>query len=244
VPKPKSHCDELPLHCAARLGDLSAIASLVSEGADLEARDDDSLTPLMSASTAAAAQALLSAGAAVDTITEDGMDALSLALASQNIELARALLEAGAPRDLINRFGLDRIGSAAFGRCPDSIAFLIESGSSLAPQSDSGMTVLHLVCWHGAASEDLNEITERVIRMLIEAGVPPDARDCFGQAPMHLAAAGEGPSCTTIRSLLKHGAKPDPIDHNGRTPLSLAGEDTLPGRILLDAGAKRRSSSS
>jgi ankyrin repeat protein len=90
------------------------------------------------------------------------------------------------------------------------------------------------------------------LRLMLELGFSPHARNGFGETALHLAAAGG--DTDTVRLLLEHGAELDARDDNYQaTPLGYAtvtsGDNEAGGRLtgdwaatvrlLLDAGADR-----
>src|SRR6266581_2806265 len=58
-----------------------------------------------------------------------------------------------------------------------------------------------------------------MIKRLIERGVSVNARDCYGNAPLHYAARLKKPEL--IEMLLDAGAEIDPVNKDGLTPLRL-----------------------
>ena len=58
--------------------------------------------------------------------------------------------------------------------------------------------------------------------MLLEAGVPVDARDGYGNTPLWRAAFGNNAVPELVRMLLDAGADPDAADHTGRSPRDMA----------------------
>jgi uncharacterized protein len=58
-----------------------------------------------------------------------------------------------------------------------------------------------------------------IIRKLIEYGVDVNARDRYGNTPLHYAARLKNPEL--IEMLVNAGAEIDPVNHDGLTPLRL-----------------------
>ncbi|MBN1978938.1 MAG: ankyrin repeat domain-containing protein [Anaerolineae bacterium] len=57
----------------------------------------------------------------------------------------------------------------------------------------------------------------RMIRHLIESGIPINAKDRYGNTPLYYAARAK--NIEAMRSLLDAGAKVDPVNGDGITPL-------------------------
>ncbi len=78
-----------------------------------------------------------------------------------------------------------------------------------------------------------------VIKLLLEAGADPKARDDLtGWTPLHRAAANNNSAVITV--LLKAGADPNALDEDNDTPLHMAAESNDSVAViqtLLDAGA-------
>jgi ankyrin repeat protein len=102
-------------------------------------------------------------------------------------------------------------------------AFLAAGGDVNALDPRSGMPLLHLACEH----LDLD-----AIRALVAAGADRNARDAFGQTPLHVAVGNDidsvvqadGPEFRfeTARLLLSLGADPTLRDGRGLVPRDVA----------------------
>ena len=98
-------------------------------------------------------------------------------------------------------------------------AYLAAGGDVNATDPRSGMPLLHFACEHQNPD---------AIRALVGAGADVNARDGFGQVPLHVAvdididsvAQADGPELRfeTTCLLLSLGADPDVRDSHGRTP--------------------------
>ena len=108
----------------------------------------------------------------------------------------------------------------AGGRGPTELAAFIAAGGDVnAAEPRSGMPLLHLACEH----QNMD-----AIRALVDAGANLNARDSFGQAPLHIAvdididsvvqANGLELEFETTQLLLSLGADPNVQDRQGLTP--------------------------
>jgi ankyrin repeat protein len=89
----------MALRIAASNGQLEEVERLLNEGADIDARSDNGMTPLILASWRGhtkVVELLLREGADVDATTNKGTTALRLATERGHKEIIRMLQEAGA----------------------------------------------------------------------------------------------------------------------------------------------------
>jgi ankyrin repeat protein len=97
------------LHAAAQTGTHDALARLLAEGADVNARSAGGETALMLAAARGRLDAiglLIERGADVNAVTDAGNTALMLAAARGQVDAVQALLARGARADHRNKFGL------------------------------------------------------------------------------------------------------------------------------------------
>jgi len=124
----------------------------------------------------------------------------------------------GSDRGLVNSFAPDGfypLGLAAyFGHCA-IVEFLLTKGAngSLAARNAQKVTALHAGASRGGTE---------IVKMLLEAGADPNAKQERGFVPLHSAAANG--AIATVELLLKHGAIADARADDGKTPADLAAE--------------------
>jgi ankyrin repeat protein len=181
-------------------------------------------------------EALLKAGADPTRLDPNGLSPLRQAVRAGNERTAIALRRHGAPEDTtdIDRF----LGACARGDGATAKRLLTDQPDLRDRLSDRDRAAIVDVAGSGTAG---------AVRLMLELGFSPRARNSFGETPLHAAAAAG--NADTIRLVLDAGAELDARDANFQgTPLGFAtvssGEQrgTRPDwvetvRLLLDAGA-------
>ena len=208
-----------PLHYAARYNsNPDVITRLVELGADPDARNENGWTSLHYA-----------------------------AAANDNPGIITRLVELGANPDARNENGWTSLHYAArYNSNPDVITRLVELGADGTAKTAEGKTAWdlaqdndalrgtkawrlledfnapsHLPCdtWNSEAF--FSEASIENVEACLQGAADPNARDKYGQTPLHFAAAGNtNPAMITL--LLEHGADLEATASNGWTPLHLA----------------------
>jgi uncharacterized protein len=111
--------------------------------------------------------------------------------------------------------GFTALHFAGFFGQPESARVLIESGAPVDVVAANPMKVMPL---HSAASARNLE----AVRLLLEHGAPPNARQEKGWVPLH--AAAQNGDRAMVELLLKHGADPKLANDEGKTAAMVARE--------------------
>lgn len=105
-----------PLHDAAREGDLDVISQLLSQGVDVNSRDESRETALIEAALSAQtriAAVLIEAKADIEARNDRGFTALHAAAYSGSVEIAALLLDHGAEVDALSKHKITPLHVAA-----------------------------------------------------------------------------------------------------------------------------------
>lgn len=231
---------------AVRARDRAAVATLLAQGADVNARQPDGATALHWAvhrDDLDTVRQLLAAGGDAGAANDYGATPVWLAATNGNAAAVAALLDAGADPNAALESGETVLMAAARTGAPAAIAALLDAGADIeAAQTSRGQTAL---MW--AVAENRLEAT----RLLLDRGADVHARtrtvvemarwtgqgNAGGFTPL-MFAARRG-DLAMVRLLLDHGAAIDDVAADGSTPLLVA---TVRGHVplallLLERGA-------
>jgi ankyrin repeat protein len=232
------------LFAAVKAGDLAAVRQLLDAGADVNAKEPDSIfgsgdTVLMvsvysgTKTSIDVVQALLDAGADVNGADSGGTTALMKAAIIGDVHLARLLLEAGADVNAKNGSGNTALTLAATRDVTTLLQVLLDAGADINAQNDSGASALMYTAFPG---------TLDAVQLLLAAGADVNLRTSDGETALMRAAWGA--RVDTISALLTVGAEIDAQDDKGQTALmvvvgqkSFSPEYLGVVQALLDAGA-------
>jgi len=124
----------------------------------------------------------------------------------------------GGDRTCVNAFAADGfypLGLAAFFGHRAIAEFLLKNGADVKTAARNAQKVTAL---HGAVARRDVEI----VKMLLEAGADPNARQERGFVPLHDAAANG--NAALVELLLQHGARADAKTDDGKTAGDMAAE--------------------
>ncbi|KAF5548211.1 ankyrin 3 [Fusarium napiforme] len=210
-----------PLHCAAKKeGFKATMQELLRCGADINARDGTSRTPLMLATQCASIDEigfLISQGADVTAQDREGETCLHKAMgrSKETFEIVQLLLENGARADARDKSGETCLHAfarwgAVIHPSDDLIQLVASRGAHINAKDDDGNTPLHIMTQNGAV--------EALSRFADFPGLDLNARNHLGKTPLHFAASllTAGPGVLSV--LIEKGADINSLDNESRTP--------------------------
>ena len=226
------------------MASVSEAAACVTEGRDVNARDEYGATPLHHAIELNARRLvdlLLASGADPDIGNHRGTSPLHRAV-RYNAGRAQPLLDAGADIDLRDGSGATPLHAAEGDT--EVIGLLLAAGADARAVDNWGRSTLH------NASGDSGAIAS-----LVAAGADPQLRDLRGRTALH-EAVDQGYATAEIAVLVAAGADVNAADAAGNTPLHLAWslaaesrgvrwfgrghQDNIDGLLELDADSTAR----
>ena len=235
----------LPIHDAARRGDIDEIRAELAKGVNVNVTVTHGQSWVLgsTALTWAAFQGetrivefLLGAGADPNIISADGTAPIFWASGREGSgEMVEMLVRAGA--DLrIRRYdgSTPLVFAASFAHDPNQIKALVKGGANLEERHRLGnMTPLMVAARVGNTT---------TLRALLEAGARVDARAEGGVTALMWAAEGSNSNVESIRLLIDAGADIEARTDDGSTALMIAALHSGQQRVraLIDAGANPR----
>ncbi len=177
------------LHAAAQHGDIDALGKLITEGADLKARDQAGRTPVHVAAFASqdeALRVLAQAGADLNALEHQAYDIVTIAAVANDVELLDLALRLGAsPANVTSPYdGTALIAAAHLGH-HEVVKRLIGAGAPLDHVNKLTWTALIEAVVLGDGGADHIE----TVRALVEAGADTTIGDRQGVTPLDHARA-------------------------------------------------------
>jgi ankyrin repeat protein len=187
APRPETKSTH-PLHEAAAAGDVEQVRLLISNGADVNEKDNDGRTPLHSAARYArkdVVAVLLAQGASINEADGSGQTPLHLAADFGAKLVPELLLAKGAQINARDNAGNTPLHAAAAfsGVHEDLLELLIAKGADVKARNEAGQTPLHRV----SMIRRLDYPIELGAEVLLAHGAEVDAKDQSGCTPLHFA---------------------------------------------------------
>jgi carboxypeptidase D len=193
----RSALDQTPLHTAALAGlntprDRATrerlTRMLLNAGGEVDAADQESMTPLHLAAMkgrAGMADLLLAAGAKVDARDRHGRTPLHLAAQGNHVDLIERLLAAGAELNAADGSGNTPLHEAARRFRAEAARKLIAAGADVNAANAEGMTPLHMAASARPAEvREVDLLATAVAEALLAGGAEVNAKDANGQTPL------------------------------------------------------------
>jgi serine/threonine-protein phosphatase 6 regulatory ankyrin repeat subunit B len=186
---------------SVREGDMAAIlAALDAGGVDVNAKDSNGNAPVHLAvklSRQEVLELLLARGADVDAVTRDRRTPLLLAARLGNLSVLKLLLDRGADPRAADENGLTALHLAAYNGFPRVVEHLLSLAGKVDPDQ---IDTRHNTPLHMAASAGHDD----VIRILLQAGADPHARNRKSQTPYDVASERRFASSASLLATTWH----------------------------------------
>ncbi|CAB0029424.1 unnamed protein product [Trichogramma brassicae] len=188
----KDRFGNTPLHLAAAGGKLKLVELLLKRQADPNSTNEEGLTPLHVICT---------------RNKDDGLLKEFFKIVDE--------IPTSVQVDAKDRFGNTPLHLAAAGGYLILVELLLKRQADPNSTNEEGLTPLHVICTRNKDDGLLKEFFKIVDE--IPTSVQVDAKDRFGNTPLHLAAAGG--KLKLVELLLKRQADPNSTNEEGLTPL-------------------------
>jgi len=229
------------MHVAVQYNQKELIDALRRKGADINAKNNDGMSPLLMACSmdAELVNFLVTRCADVSAVNKKGQGALQIAAACGKVDVLRFLLDLNlAEEEPLNINSVDDAGHTALiaaiveGHEGAALFLLVRGASVQQRTTDKGRLALHY-----AAQTSMNRIVEFMLGRSCNDII--NIEDNRGYTPLALACIANTP--TVVPTLLSYGADPNIICQNtGDHPLHIA----LKRPLHMDRCADRESSPS
>lgn len=198
-------------------GDYQSVAEWLGKAADINAVDQDGMTPLLLAiykRDIRMVQLLIASRVDVNLATAEGRSPIQDAAAANLVDMVKLLVEKGADvNTAAGSGGWSALQYAAYYGYEELMDYLLSVSGIDAQQRRSydGRTPMHTAAQRGQ---------EQVMRRMLERHIPFDVTSDSGLTPMHVAAR-EG-YVNIVKMLHEAGADINNTDKQGATPLDWA----------------------
>ena len=192
------------------------IKLLIESGAEVNAADNNGLTPLYVATQKGherVVEYLLTHGAEVNVADKNGVTPLYVATQKSHERVVEYLLTHGAEVDAADNNGITSLYVATQKGHERVVEYLLTHGAEVDAADNNGVTPLMAAAFNGH---------ERVVEYLLTHGAEVDAADNNGVTPLMVAAANG--HLETVILLIENGAKVSRKTNKGNAAFSLSRE--------------------
>nr|POE47809.1 ankyrin repeat and protein kinase domain-containing protein 1 [Quercus suber] len=203
---------------------------LLQHNINVDSVDPDGRTALMQVSQPFMVDLLVKHGASIDLPDKNGYTALYIALKEREDDtIAGSLIRNDADIEAADIEGRTILDTAVWKGRVEVLEMLKLRDVDFLRQDGRGRNVLHHLASDDARSDEEDALIsqaypndERILNILLDSGIDPDAGDKIQRTCLHWAAATG--NSALVRRLLSHKRKPniEAIEHKQRTPLHLA----------------------
>lgn len=182
---------------AAWRGDLAAVKTLLTQGANVDARSRGMTALIASAwgGNVEVTKALLAAGANVNAVDDDGGSALCRAAGTPYTEIVRVLIDVGADVNIGTLAGTPLIQAALNGRV-EQVQMLLSHHANVNARNQLGQTALMVagpVAYRGQPGlQEALATHEEIERLLLAAGADVNAKDNQGRTAIQYQGTKSG----------------------------------------------------
>ncbi|KAK5988533.1 putative ankyrin repeat protein [Cladobotryum mycophilum] len=216
---------------AATLGDVQQVAGFLSQGANINGRNENGNNALQCAilsNNEGCARFLIAAGAVTGGPSWPGIPPLFFAASAGSIEVARLLLEKGASINDKSVSGQSYFVNVVKANNLTGVRFLLEHGASARTKDISGQVVI---------AHSVRNGHDEMAKLLLESGADVDSTDLSGSCLLSIALSKKNFAMTEV--LLSKGANPNASTISGFPLLAeeIVNRRYNTAKLLLENGA-------
>ena len=206
-----------PLMEAAAAGHVSVVQWLHDQGAELDtvaasiAKGISALSLACQNHQVKVVESLISKGAKVDLVLQDGATPLFMASRTGHVEIVSALIKGGAAVNYAKSNGATSILMASQMGHAEVVQALLNGGAATHRVRSDGASPLFMASHLGHTE---------VVKVLIDGGAAINQARADGAAPLHVAS--QTGHVAVVRALIDGGARVNQVLKDGTTPLFLA----------------------
>jgi len=204
---------------------LQKVISFIEKGADVNARINLEITPLLYAcatNNVKLAEVLIEHGAQINMSDNEGNTPLHIACQYGYIELVILLLKNNAPINKTNSYSTTPLHCACAGNFLEITKVLINFKADVNVRNTTNFTPLHIACSIGSLD---------IVKLLIEKEANKDAKTVHGLTPLHVAVINNNIKICSF--LLQSKADAHAETNDGITALDIAYEGNYKDIIHL-----------